>query len=207
MSLSSLLSFQFIDWLSDHYIELFGAITGLVYIFLEIKQKPVMWVVGFITSSVYIIVFFQAKFYADMALNVYYVFISIFGWYSWRFMKKDNGEITERSISRIRLPLSVLLFFISFVLFLIIGYVLDNFTDSPIPYYDALSTALSIVATWMLARKILEHWVLWVFINFFSVILYLWRELYPTALLFMVYGLLSIRGWLEWKRSLKSQLK
>ncbi len=196
---------QFIRWASDHYIELFGVASGLLYIYLEIKQKSVMWIVGFFTSAVYIIVFFQSKFYAGMALNIYYVIVSIYGWYCWRYARKPDGLAAELSICRIKFPLAFILFSISVVLFVAMGYVLDHFTDSPIPYYDALATTLSITATWMLAKKILEHWYLWIFINFFSSILYLWRELYPTAVLFLVYGIMSIVGWTKWKESFKAQ--
>ena len=203
MELSQLLCItnQITHWLADHYIELFGTVSGLLYVYLEIEQKSAMWIVGFFTSVTYVIVFFQSKIYADMGLNVYYVVISIYGWCSWRYAAKHNDAAGERSISRIKWQLSVILLIISVVLFVVMGYMLDNFTDSPVPYYDALITALSITATWMLARKILEHWYLWIFINFFSSVLYLWRELYPTAVLFVVYGVMSFVGRAKWQQS------
>ncbi len=189
-------------WLRNNYLELFGAVSGLLYIYLEIKQKNIMWVVGFFTSLAYIFVFFLSKFYADMALNVYYVIISAYGWYCWHYAPTQSGaSVTARTINRIHLPLGIILGVITAILFFTIGYVLVHFTDSPIPYYDALTTSLSIVATWMLARKILEHWILWIFINFFSTILYFWRGLYPTTILFFVYGVMSIVGWIKWKQS------
>jgi nicotinamide mononucleotide transporter len=193
----------------DHWLELFGVVSSLLYIYLEVKQKSSMWIVGFITSTVYVAVFFQSRFYADSVLNVYYVAASVYGMYCWRFAQKEDDEATtaERPVSRLRLPLGVVLGAISAVLFLGMGYVLDNHTDSPIPYYDALTTSLSFVATWMLARKILEHWVLWIFINFFSSGLFVWRELYPTAGLFVVYGIMSIAGWFQWKQSFNNQVQ
>src|SRR5664279_5413123 len=90
------------DWISSNYIELFGAVTGIIYVFLEIKQTIWLWPVGILTSAVYIWVFFTSKIYADMSLQVYYLVISILGWYWWTRGKErrrgegENGRIGER---------------------------------------------------------------------------------------------------------------
>ena len=160
-----------------------------------------MWVIGFISSLVYVLVYFQYKVYGYAALNVYYVTVSIYGWYCWRYARQSDGAAAGLHISRIRIPLALLLAAISAVLYIGCGYALERFTDSPIPFYDALGTSLSIVATWMLARKILEHWMLWIFINFFSATLCFYRELYPTAALFVVYGIMSVAGWFKWRQN------
>ena len=163
-----------------------------------------MWIVGFISSAVYMVVFLRSGLYAFFALYVYYVAASVYGMYCWRFAQQsDNGAATEgRPVIRLRLSLGVVLILISTVLFAGIGYVLDNYTvSSTPPYGEALATSLSIVATWMLARKILEHWLLWIFINFFSSGLYFWCGLYPTAGLFVIYGAMSVIGWFRWKQS------
>ncbi len=184
-----------------NYLELFGAISGLIYIFLEVKQKSVMWIVGFITSIVYIIVFFQSKFYAGMALNAYYLFISVYGWYQWRYGGQSGEQKSERKVTHVTFPTAIVVAVVAILLFVLISQVLVRYTDSPVPYYDALASSLSIVATWMLARKLLQHWILWIFINFFSVALYYWRGLYPTSVLYLVYGVMSIVGWIQWKSS------
>jgi nicotinamide mononucleotide transporter len=183
----------------DNWEEIFAVVTGLLYIFLEIKQKPVMWVVGFISSLVFVFVYFQVKVYGYAALYVYYVAVSVYGWYCWRYARQTDGTVAELQVSRLRLSLALVLALTAVVLFVGIGYSLNRFTDSPIPYLDALGVSLSMVATWMLARKILEHWMLWMFINFFSSVLCFSRELYPTAGLFVVYGVLSVVGWFKWK--------
>ena len=200
--LQAFLSGDFFRWVCNNWLEIFGVITGLLYIGLEINQKSTMWVVGFITSFIYVFVFYRSKLYGDAALYVYYVAASVYGWYCWRHAPKNNDDAPdELPVSRVRLPLISLLSAISVVLYIGIGYLLSRFTDSPVPYYDALGTALSIVATWMLARKILEHWLFWIFINFFTSGLCLYRGLYPTAGLFLVYALMSVAGWFKWKKS------
>ena len=195
-------STEFSQWFINNWLEIFGAATMLLYIWLEIKQKQVMWVVGFISSLVYVFVCFQSKIYGYAVLYIYYVAISIYGWYCWRYARQSDGTVTELKISRIRISLALVLTTIFVVLYIVSAFALRRFTDSPVPYYDALGTSLSIVATWMLARKILEHWILWVFVNFFSAVLFFSQRLYPTAGLFVVYGILSVVGWFKWKRSI-----
>jgi len=187
-------------WFINNWLEIFGAVTMLLYVWLEIKQKPVMWVVGFISSLVYVFVFFQSKIYGYAALYIYYVAVSVYGWYCWRYVRQADGTVTGLQISRIRISLAFVLAAIFIVLYIVSAYTLHRFTDSSVPYYDALGTSLSIVATWMLARKILEHWMLWIFVNSFSAVLFFSQGLYPTAVLFVVYGIMSVVGWLKWKR-------
>lgn len=191
----------FFHRIRNHWLEIFGVVTALLYIWLEIKQKLFMWVVGFISSLVFVFVYFKAKVYGYTVLNIYYAAVSIYGWYCWRFARQPNNETIGLLISRIRISLALVLTAITIVLFIGIGYMLDIYTDSPLPFYDALGTSLSMVATWMLARKILEHWLLWIFINFFSAALFFSRELYLTSGLYIVYGILSVIGWLKWKQS------
>ena len=182
----------------DLCVEIFGVAFLLLYLWLELWQKPLMWVVGFVGSLAYVFIFYRYKFYADMGMNVYYVVMSVYGFYAWRWGGK--GERKELPVSRAKLWLVVVLTFVAAALFFAIFYVLKNHTDSPVPLGDALTTALSIVATWMLARKILEHWLLWIFINFASSALYLYKDMYPTAALFVVYGALSVYGYFRWKK-------
>ena len=189
------------DWL-----EYFGVITGLIYLFLEIRQHKAMWVVGFLTSLVYVFVFFSSKIYADMGLQVYYVAISVYGFYQWTRTKKEssregNAPSSVRIIYRhlnCRLAIGVGIALVG--LFGAMWYFLRNFTDSPIPMGDAFTTAVGIVATWMLARRIIEHWILWVVVNFVSVYLYYLRGLYPTMFLYLCYAVLAIVGYYNWAK-------
>jgi nicotinamide mononucleotide transporter len=188
-----------IKWLSGNYVELLGAILGIVYIFFSIRQSILTWPVGLLTSILYVWVFFMSKLYADMGLQMYYVLISIYGWYEWLRGNQTNHAEPIR-ISRLSLKLGVILSAISLVIFLVIWYVLDNYTDSPVPIADSLATSLSIVATWMMARKILEHWLVWIFVDAFSIGLFWYKDLLPTVFLFMVYTFMAIIGFKEWKK-------
>lgn len=199
------------EWISlnkDLVIEIFGATTGLLYLFFSIKQRIWLWPLGIFTSAIYIYVFFAARFYADMGLQVYYLIISIYGWYYWL---KGNGArrggeapdetavlAVKKTPSRY-LPLLLLTFVI---LFAGIAWILHEFTDSDIPVWDAFTTAGSIVATWMLARKLLEHWLIWIVVDAVSMGLYIYKELYPTVLLFAVYTAMAMVGFISWRNEM-----
>jgi nicotinamide mononucleotide transporter len=188
-----------IKWLSGNYIELLGAILGIVYIFFSIRQSIFTWPVGLLTSILYVWVFFISKLYADMGLQVYYVVISIYGWYEW--LRGSQSNHTEPiKVSRLSMKLGIILSLVSLFLFILIWFILKNYTDSPVPMADALATALSIVATWMLARKILEHWLVWIFVDAFSICLFWYKDLLPTVILFVVYTIMAYIGYREWKR-------
>jgi nicotinamide mononucleotide transporter len=183
------------------WIEIFGVVTGILYVILEVKQNRFLWPLGIITSAAYIYIFFTGKFYADMGLQVYYVLISIYGWYYWSRggEKSGKGELPVVRINRQQLVLLFLTFAFSWVL---IYFVLDRYTDSSVPLGDSFTTALAIVATWMLTRKIIEQWFLWIIANVVSIALYIYKGLYPTVILYAVYAGMAVYGYLEWKRSM-----
>ncbi len=188
----------------NHWLEYFGVVTGFLYLWLEIKQHRAMWIVGLLTSLTYVFVFFFAKIYADMGLNIYYVAISIYGWMKWaKGSSTTQNEATDDSCIIYRhttLPLLMRIVAVIVALQLLLYTILRYLTDSPIPIGDAFTTAVGIVATWMLARRIIEHWVFWVVVNFVSVYLYYLRGLYPTMLLYTAYGVLAIIGYYTWKK-------
>ena len=195
-----------IKWLSGNYIELLGAILGMAYIFFSIRQNILTWPVGLLTSVLYVWVFLVSKLYADMGLQLYYVVISIYGWYEWVGMNKSD-QSDSLKVSRLTLRLGVILVLISIFLFILIWVVLKNYTDSPVPLADAFATSLSIVATWMLARKILEHWLVWIFVDTFSIGLFWYKDLLPTVILFAVYTIMAFVGFMEWKKEFINEAK
>ncbi|MGC1390410.1 MAG: nicotinamide riboside transporter PnuC [Bacteroidales bacterium] len=208
------------DWISNNFIEIFGTVTGIIYVFLEIRQTIWLWPVGIITSAVYIWVFFTSKFYADMSLQAYYLVISILGWYWWAkgtghraqssgqeeegMGSRGDEEKKELQVTRLKLRTGIILAIVFVMLYIVMWFVLTRLTDSPVPVRDSFITSLSIVATWMLARKIFEHWYLWIVVNFVSAVLFLTRGLYPTVILYVVYGLMSFAGLAAWKKSISA---
>jgi len=207
------------DWTELNRIEVFGVITGIIYVFLEIRQNIWLWPVGIATSAVYVYVFFSSKFYADMSLQVYYLVVSFAGWYWWvkgtGYKAHGSGESKEDEageadrdgglrVTRLKLRTGIILSAVFVVLYLLMWLLLSGLTDSPVPGWDSLITSLSVIATWMLARKIFEHWYLWVVVNLVSVIIFSTRELYPTVILYLVYLTMSFTGLRTWRKSLSS---
>lgn len=191
-------------WLLSNNIELLGAILGLFYIVFSIRQNILTWPTGLLASAFYIVVFFKSGFYADMGLQVYYVVISIYGWYFWL---KGNRKITEKQIPvrSTSKKLWVKLGAVFLLIYAAILFILLKFTDSTVPFMDTLTTALSIIATWMLARKYIEHWIIWIFVDLVSSGMYVYKNLWPTVILFLVYTFMAFLGYLEWKKDLKTE--
>jgi len=189
-----------LDWISANMVEIIGTLSGFIFLYLEIKQNKWLWPVGLFSALMYIYVFFMAKFYADMGLQFYYVFISIYGWFHWSRSKGQNAK--ELPVVNLGKGLFFKLLLASLFIYIAISFILLNYTDSPIPYWDSFTTALSIIATWMLAKKILEQWLVWVIVDAVSMGLYLYKELYPTAILFAFYTVLAFYGYTQWKKDL-----
>ena len=198
------------NWLSDNWIELFGAVTGIIFVILEIRQNLWLWPVGIVTSAVYIWIFFTGKLYADMSLQGYYLVISVLGWYWWLRGElpslEGSGVGSSKNknlkVTRINPQLTLTLLIVFIALYSAMYFLLSRFTDSPVPAADSFVTSLSIIATWMLARKIYEHWYLWIIVNSVSCILFFSRDLYATVILYAIYCMMSFVGLREWKRSM-----
>ncbi|MBO6080438.1 MAG: nicotinamide mononucleotide transporter [Bacteroidales bacterium] len=191
----------------DLVIEIIGAIIGLIYIFLEYKANVWLWPVGILMSLFYLVIFLHGKFYADAAIYLYYIGANIYGLIAWGHSRRNPQSSMEKPAEnlvithtpkRLVLPLTI----IAVILWIAIFWILKTFTDSPVPVGDAFTTALSIVAMWMLAQKYLEQWVLWIVVNIVSTILYFWKGLYPTGVLFIVYVIIAVLGYFRWRKEI-----
>ena len=190
----------FFDWALSNKVELSGTIFGLIYVWFSIRQSILTWPAGIITSLLYCWVFLDAKFYAGMGLQSYYVVISLYGWWIWRQGANGGSNDEKLHVSFTDSNLWIKLSVITLLLTILMYYFLKSYTDSPIPFGDAFTTSLSIVATWMLTRKKIEQWLIWIFIDLISAGLYLYRGLYPTGFLFVVYAIMAGIGFYEWRK-------
>ena len=184
-------------------IEIIGACIGLLYLYLEYKANVWLWPVGILMSLFYVVIFFHGKFYADAAVYLYYIGANVYGLAAWLRSSRSQQDPSASSPiihtpKRQILPLVL----VSVVLWLVIFLILHNFTDSPVPWGDAFTTSLGIVAMWMLAQKQVEQWLLWVVVNAVSLCLYVWKGLYPTAVLFAFYTAVAVLGYFRWKKEM-----
>ena len=192
-------------WLSENYIEVLGVLTSLVYLYFSVRQIIWLWPFGILSSALFIWIFFNSKFYADMGLQVYYLGISIYGWFYWLHGgNRESGQV-KLPVRRITAGQMWTLSGAGLALFLGIAAVLLYLTDSDVPWGDGFTTAASIVATWMLARKILEHWLVWILVDTVAAALYFYKGLYPSSILYIIYALIAILGYRQWKRDLTSE--
>jgi nicotinamide mononucleotide transporter len=187
---------------SDLFIEILGAVTGLIYLYFSIRQKIWLWPWGILTSLLYVYVFFRSKFYADMSLQFYYLAISIYGWYFWKRGGNGKNKQGELIATYAGTKMNFLFIFSAFLMTIAAGYFLDNFTDSPLPYWDAFTGTGSVIATWMLARKYIENWIFWIIIDAVSLGTYIYKGLYPTVILFAVYTGMAAIGYFQWKKEM-----
>jgi nicotinamide mononucleotide transporter len=190
-----------INWFANNYIEILGVITSLIYLYFSVKQNILLWPFGIISSAFFIYIFYSNRFYADMSLQGYYLLISIYGWFNWS-RGRSGSDSDKLPVTRIRLWTALILAVIFILLWLVTAILLNNLTDSDVPWGDAFITAGSIVATWMLARKILEHWLIWIIVDGVSVGLYLYKGMYPTVFLYIIFTVIAIIGFYKWKRDM-----
>lgn len=194
-----------INWLETNIIEVTAAVLGLLYIFLSIRQNIALWAVGMLGAIFYIYVFYGANLYADMVLQVYYVLISIYGWYNWLYGAKSK-KVNDLKVRNLDKPTAQKLFVATLILYVILAFALVkippliNIEASDLPYLDAFTTAGSFVATWMLTRKILENWIFWIVIDAICVGMYIYKGMNATVVLFIIYTILAVNGYLKWKK-------
>ena len=187
-------------WAAENSVEIGGTVFGLIYVWFSIRQNLLTWSAGIISSLLYCCVFFDARFYAQTGLQVYYVFISVYGWWSWSHSSNVGSQRKYLSISFTNSSLWVKLILLNFVFTLLIYYITSSYTNDSIPMTDAFIASMSIIATWMLARKKIEQWLIWIFVDLISAGLYFYRGLYPTVLLFIVYSIMAGIGYFEWRK-------
>lgn len=188
------------EWLSGNYVEILGVITSLIYLYFSVRQIIWLWPFGIISSALFIYIFFSSKFYADMGLQFYYLGISIYGWIYWlRGGGRSSGQL---QVSRAGRKLILVLFITGSIIFLVLVGILRFFTDSDVSWGDGFTTAGSIIATWMLARKILEHWLVWIVVDAVAASLYVYKGLYPSSVLYVIYTVIAVVGYVQWKKEL-----
>lgn len=189
-----------INWLTDNWLELFGVVSTIVYLVLSIRQSIWLWPLGALSSAIYIAVYFANKFYADMGLQTYYLIISIYGFVVWLAHKNREGR--ELAVSRTTSRQWLVLGIITAAIWGALYAILTLFTDSPVPIGDSFTTALAITATWMLTRKMIEQWLVFIVADAVSVALYFTRSMPLTAFLYIIYTTMAVVGYLKWRKEL-----
>lgn len=182
-----------------HLLEILAATTGLLNVYLLARNNMWNWLFGIIAVILYIAIFFQVKLYADMCLQLVFIVLQAYGIYQWLYggVKKSRLKISNT-------PQNVyyMIFMMSIFLFGSITFILVRHTDSTTIYLDSITTSLSLVAQFMMCRKWIQHWWLWMIVNFISIGMYFGKDLYFTTGLYVILFFFCFYGYITWKREL-----
>lgn len=186
------------DWLkSQNLLELFGVLTGILCVYLAAKNNRWSWPFAIISVIIYAFIFFEQKLYADAGLQFYFLFTNIYGWYYW---SKNLGDNVKTPITFV----SKKIVYISIISILIFTFLLGTFlikrTDASFPYIDSFCTACSLVAQFFLARKIIENWLIWIFVDIIYVGVYFMKDLHLTAGMYTLYIFIAAMGFINWRK-------
>ncbi len=182
-------------------LESAGVVSGVLGVWLTIRQNLWCWPVGLVNVSLYAVVFFRARLYADVGLQGVFFVLCALGWWRWLHPGASRKELpVTRLVSQEAAWLAVA----GLSAGLGMGHFFATYTDAALPYWDSTTVAMSLVAQWLLTRKVLENWHLWIVADVLMVGIYLAKGLTATAGLYALYTLLAVQGLREWRRSLRA---
>jgi len=200
---------QFYDILLENilnasYLEIIAVIFGLLSVWFAKKVNILVFPTGIISVVIYMYICFGAKLYADAGINFVYFVMSIYGWYAWT---RVGEQKKERPISMCSKKEHIINIFMFVFFFLILNYILKNYTDSNVPVWDSFTTSIFIVAMWLMAIKKVENWIYWIIADVISIPLYFYKGLVFTSFQFTVFLIIAILGYIEWKKQFKESSK
>jgi nicotinamide mononucleotide transporter len=189
-----------LDLTALQWVELLAVALAVAYLLLAIRQNIWCWAAAAVSTLLYLVIMYRASLYMESVLQLFYLGMAFYGWQQWRRGGEDHGELSVSTwpLRRHALAIAGVL-----LLVLVSGVLLERFSDAALPFADSLTTWGAVVATYMVARKILENWIYWFVIDSVSVYLYLSRELYFTAALFVAYLVMIVFGYLSWRKSMR----
>ena len=186
----------------DRVIEIGGLAIGLAYLYFEYHANKLMWLMSVIMPILSLWVYFNAGLYADFAINIYYLVIAVYGYIAWSrgLSRKKHKPLPITHMPGVYYAPAVV---ILALIFWALAWSLINFTNSTVPYWDAFTTALSIVAMWMLARKYAEQWLAWFIVDLVCTGLYIYKGIYFYSGLYAIYTVIALLGYRKWLRLMK----
>ena len=181
-------------------LELVAVLTAVTYLILAAKENVKCWYAALISSLIYIYIMFQAGLIMESILQIFYVLMAVYGYIQWTNKISVDTNLSIKSWNKINH-----LYSISLVIALSIfsGIFLEKYTQAALPFLDAFTTWGAIITTYMVAKKIIENWIYWFVIDSISIYLYISRELYLTAFLFLIYLIIIFFGYISWKKKLE----
>tara|TARA_B110000037_G_scaffold70172_1_gene84797 strand:- start:302 stop:892 length:591 start_codon:yes stop_codon:yes gene_type:complete len=183
------------DWVN---LETLAVALGISYLLLAMCENSLCWYCAFFSTAIYVYIFGDVSLYMESALNVYYMGMAVYGWLQWQ---KGGANHSGVEIVRWTAKHHIICVLVILIASVISGYLLSVNTDARLPYLDSFTTWASVLTTVMVARKVLENWLYWIVINSVSIYLYIDRDLDQTAAMFTLYLVLSVLGYVAWKKN------
>ena len=195
-------------WAQQSWLEITGVVTGLLCVYLAAKNNIWNWPIAIISVGISIIIFLDARLYADMGLQFYFLGTSIYGWYFWNKKPLVEVKIPVVLISIKQVLISILIvaivtFFLGFTLIKLSPIL--HYKPASYPYLDSFCTACSLVAQVFLARKVLENWLIWIFVDIIYVGIYIVKGLEGFAFMYAIYVPIALLGYIDWRKDYKKQ--
>jgi nicotinamide mononucleotide transporter len=173
---------------------------GIVSVYLSVREHIWSWPTALVNVSLFFVLFWQAGLYSDMGLQAVYFSLSLYGWYEWLYGGQGRTALRVSTASR---QVWWVVTGLGIAIWAVLGAFTARLPGASVPYADAATTSTSLVAQWMMTRKLLENWVLWVIVDVAYIALFLYKGLYLTALNYAIYLALAAAGYRTWKRSLE----
>lgn len=187
-----------LTYVTANWTELLGSLTGILCVWLLIKQNIWNWPIGIANNIFYVFVFFKSGLYADMGLQFVYLSIALYGWSNWLHGGKNHSELSVARTS----PKALLGYCgIAAASTAILYWLLRSFTPSTVPFADGLTTSLFLTAQFMMSRKLVENWWFWIVGDVLVIGLYIYKQLYLTSALYAFFLAMCIAGLLEWQKA------
>jgi len=185
------------NFLVQNWQEITAVIFAILYLILAVKQNILCWTAGIISSVLYFLIMQKAGLYMEAYLQVFYVVMAIYGWSQWRMSNASNPNFIVNTWSKSQHMIAIL---IILALSLLSGFLLERYTDAALPFLDALVSWGAVVATYMVAKKLLENWIYWFVIDATSIFLFIERGLWLSAVLFATYLVIIFFGYQSWNK-------
>lgn len=192
------------DWLTAHgmsCLELVAVLFGIVSVFLSVREKILSWPTALINVALYFVLFYKTGLYSDMGLQAVYFVLSLYGWYEWLYGGAGRTALTVSRTSARQWGIFVA---IGVAFWAIDGKLTSRLPGVALPYVDAATATTSLIAQYMMTRKLLENWALWILVDVVYVGMFIFKGLYLTAGNYAVYLALAVLGHVAWKRSLNA---
>lgn len=181
-------------------IEIIAVLTGIIAVYFTVKQNWWCWPWGLINVALYLYIFFEAKLYSDAILQGIYIVLQFYGWYQWTRKGYDKSSLP---VSRLTQKAMIGLSILGVIAAMVWGTLMKRYTDAALPYWDAATTAMSLIAQYLMTKKKWENWIVWILADILYIGIYINKELYLTSALYAVFLLLAISGHFAWRNELE----